>query len=82
MDLVEFHHSDGRPVMIDRESVSLMEPHISGAGTFLMIGSPERPHEMHLREDYETVKGKVTETVFERALARLREKDAKDKAQP
>lgn len=60
MDLVEFHHVDDRPVAFERRSVLLLEPHMSGAGTFVRVGPVEHPRDMHLRENYAEIKAEVT----------------------
>jgi len=67
LDLLEFHHIDNRPVTIERTSVLLMEPHISGSGTLMRVGPIERPYEFHLRDEYEFVKAEVLMSSISRA---------------
>ena len=68
MDLTEFHHSDGRPVAFDRNTVILVEPHADGTGTLMRLGPGERTVDMHLREDYEVVMAELKLTFMERTM--------------
>lgn len=70
MALIEFHHAtDGRPVSFENHLVLIMEPHDSGTGTFVRLGPPERTHDLHLTEDYASVKREVTKTWVERWIS-------------
>jgi len=68
MDLFELHYIDGRPVMFERNTVLLIEPHVSGSGTFLRLGPIERPTEIHVREEYDFVKTEVTMSAMDRGI--------------
>jgi hypothetical protein len=67
------NYIDGRPVSFDRSIVILIEPHVSGTGTLVTLGPVEQPRDLHLVEEYTTVRTEVTMSVMDRALRRLRQ---------
>ena len=68
VDLLEMHHADGRPVSFDRHTILLIEPHESGTGTLVTVGSAERSRDLHLREDYAHVHEEATMSLIDRAV--------------
>lgn len=75
MDLDHYHYHDGRPVSFDRTKVIHLEPHESGAGSFVRIAYEGGTTSMHLLEEYEFLKarladGKMTRIFREKAERR------------
>jgi len=76
MSLDNYHYHDGRPVSFDRTKVIHLEPHESGAGSFVRIAYEGGTTGMHLREDYEFLKARLSEGLFDRAMRQLEEEGA------
>lgn len=76
MSLDSYHHHDGRPVSFDRSKVIHLEPHESGSGSVVRIAYEGGSTSMHLREDYEFLKVRLSEGLFDRAMRQLEEEGA------
>jgi len=74
MDLDHYHYHDGRPVSFDRTKVIHLEPHESGAGTFIRLAYEGGSHAMHLQEDYDFLKQRLAESSWDRVISSVNDK--------